>query len=499
MADLIYPTVDLFLYDLRDGLGQSNPEITKNRDLFIQKFAAIDDNDENKRRINDNDDQFEAEFVELLGESKLIEKFKCKAKPCEGYYYPVRLSDTYGLLLDCSVQDKTSLFPVYWIADIKKIIEEKLKSQVATLGQTWMIYGQLPSDSTQSHESVAEECFKALMPNGNWKQDLKGQGYFLGGTIFELWRHRLVLVDKNTPPLPEVSPQLPKPENYHVIIVIYPDEPSASKSGDFLDDWMRLFCYRNKILFAYSQSRKLKQSLKADFQNIQNYIALFKNNNSQGADLKKLQQDLNEAEGTFSTYTIDLSYFEYQIRTLEINLYNYEQRLDTLREHLQSVSLKSDIKFLESFSRDCKNKYQLQMQKDYENLSPGWRLLEVFLNFVRARVEVDQAQSDRSFQETLEAAGVGFAVAAIAATAISPFMEKITQPLAKQDSKPSPTPQPTVARSNPAPPPPTTGLLSPELLPWFNLVMTVMVSVILGMLSRCWASWWVRSRSFCKR
>ncbi|WP_249103880.1 hypothetical protein [Argonema galeatum] len=256
---------------------------------------------------------------------------------------------------------------------------------------------------------------------------------------------------------------------------------------------MRLFCDRNKILFAYSQSRDLKQSLKADFQKIQNYIAFFKSNNSQGADIRKLQQVLNEAEGTFSTYAIDLSYFEYQIRTLEINLYNYEQRLTTLREHLQSESFKSDLKFLENFSCDCKNKYQLQMQKDYENLSPGLRLLEVFLNFVRARVEIDQAESDRFFQETLEVAGVGFAVAAIAATAISPFMEKITQPLAKQDYKPSPTPQPTVARSTSAPPPPTTGLLSPELLPWFNLVMTVLVSVILGMLARCLARWWVRS------
>lgn len=108
----------------------------------------------------------------------------------------------------------------------------------------------------------------------------------------------------------------------------------------------------------------------------------------------------------------------------------------------------------------------------------------------------------RSFQETLEVAGVGLAVTAfaqccvssIAATAISPFMEKITQPLAKQDSKPSPARQPTVARSTPAPPPPTTGLLSPELLPWFNLVMTILVSFILGMLARCLASWWVRSR-----
>lgn len=35
---LIYPTVDLFLYDLADGLGQNNEEIQENRRRFWQRI-----------------------------------------------------------------------------------------------------------------------------------------------------------------------------------------------------------------------------------------------------------------------------------------------------------------------------------------------------------------------------------------------------------------------------------------------------------------------------
>lgn len=49
--------------------------------------------------------------------------------PVEGYYYPVRLGDTYGLLLDCSVNNQTELQPTESFAYLKAEIEQKrLKS-----------------------------------------------------------------------------------------------------------------------------------------------------------------------------------------------------------------------------------------------------------------------------------------------------------------------------------------------------------------------------------
>ncbi len=40
MADLIYPTLDLFLYDLRNGLGDTDADIEQNRTHFQQKLPV---------------------------------------------------------------------------------------------------------------------------------------------------------------------------------------------------------------------------------------------------------------------------------------------------------------------------------------------------------------------------------------------------------------------------------------------------------------------------
>ena len=37
-TDLIYPTIDLFLYDLKAGLGEEDPKTDENRRQFWQKI-----------------------------------------------------------------------------------------------------------------------------------------------------------------------------------------------------------------------------------------------------------------------------------------------------------------------------------------------------------------------------------------------------------------------------------------------------------------------------
>ncbi len=59
---------------------------------------------------------------------------------------------------------------------------------------------QLPQSDERSPEESAKDCYKALMPDSNWKQDLEGQGTFLGATIFELLRYRLRI--KESPETP---------------------------------------------------------------------------------------------------------------------------------------------------------------------------------------------------------------------------------------------------------------------------------------------------------
>ncbi len=91
MADLIYPNLFLFLYDLRESLGESPEDLEKNRQIFASKLP------ENLHNVLFKlDGVIETEYLELL--TQRIEYFRDDI-PDEGYYYPVRLNDTYGLLI----------------------------------------------------------------------------------------------------------------------------------------------------------------------------------------------------------------------------------------------------------------------------------------------------------------------------------------------------------------------------------------------------------------
>ncbi|NJL10377.1 MAG: hypothetical protein HC908_10000 [Calothrix sp. SM1_7_51] len=169
MSQLLYPTINLFLYDLRNGLGQSPKDIEQNRSRFKSRFPESIQN-----ILFELDHDLEVEYVELLGNQR-IEKFYDTNSLYEGYYYPVRLGDTYGLLLDCSVNNKTYHYSANSFAKIKSEINLRLNHQSANIGQTWLLTASLSDNANSNPEAVAKECYQALMPSGNWEKDLRGK------------------------------------------------------------------------------------------------------------------------------------------------------------------------------------------------------------------------------------------------------------------------------------------------------------------------------------
>ncbi len=397
MNGIIFPTLDLFLYDLRNGLGDSQEEIDQNRAYFQKKLPEIV-----HPFLFQSDTYFEDEYVELLAKPN-IKGFETKSEPYpfQGYYYPVRLSDVYGLVLDCSVNNQIEPQPAECFQELKAEIERRLNGQTANIGQTWMVSGWLSHTEVNSPEDIAKACYKALMPDSNWEQDIEGQGKFLGATIFELSRYRLVMHEQTLSP--ETIEKIQ--ENQHVIIILYPNKATAEKSARFYSDWLRLFCYRQKILWAYGQSRFLKQTIKNYFTAIEEDRQSIHPNQSKYRELERFSKILIRVQDTLNNYTIDLNKLSFQSSTIDINLSNYKKRLERIEKKSES-----ELKFLEEFAKLVEEKYQHQITKDSENLERGLKLLEDTTNAVRSRIEVAKAERDRNFQDTFAVIAVGWSV-----------------------------------------------------------------------------------------
>ncbi|MFN6484480.1 MULTISPECIES: hypothetical protein [unclassified Nostoc] len=79
MSDLIYPTLDLFLYGLKTSLNTTDAETQKNKAAFLAQLPS-------DTQFNDPD--IETEYLELTHPAQI--NFISHNQTVEGYYYPVR-------------------------------------------------------------------------------------------------------------------------------------------------------------------------------------------------------------------------------------------------------------------------------------------------------------------------------------------------------------------------------------------------------------------------
>ncbi|WP_159788937.1 hypothetical protein [Sodalinema gerasimenkoae] len=452
MSQLIYPNLFCFIYDLKEGLGFSKNELRRSQENFANRLPKI------SHILSENDHNFETEYHELLPTK--IEKFTDPEDGYSGYYYPVRLNDTYGILVACSPPENAKIYSANQvIAKLKTKIDETLAAQPGTLGTSWVILAHLPEGDHNDRSNVARDCYQALMENhasqsfANWETDLEGQGEFLGGTLFELSQYNVSPKSKNTNytknyDFENYSQNLLEnlQVSHHVLIELYPTSSAAKIAASFNFDWIRLFCYRHKILFAYTQSRFIKQQLKEGYRSIKEFMSLFQKERQSNPSLRQLKKKLLQAQYSLYHYSIDLNQFADQIRTMEVNLLNYERRIKVIQEKANKetqIKIISDYSylndwgfdlssldwqlvpqsmidfisphnfgFMDKFRQDFSNKYMLQVEKDYESLSPGLILLEELINSIYGITDLDQAQRDRTFQIWVGIVGIGLAIGA---------------------------------------------------------------------------------------
>ena len=425
---IIYPSIDLFLYDLKDGLGQDEAKVDQNCQQFCQKIYG----DLDKTSFQEKYAQFqkyqnsEADAIELL-ETIRTREFEF---PLDGYYYPLQLGDTYALQVDYSGKrdangkrndDEQELDDKPFLK-LKQEIIQHISQQTGTLGQTWLIWGQLTRSSNKSDfkiEQIAKDCYNQIVSNGNWHEDFIGKGSLLGGTVFELWYRpeNLGLAGK------EFWEKF-RQESHHVLIWLLPYNQTPDDMRKQVQavyyDLMRLCQYRHKIVWSYYQSRYQKSILKREYIEIQPLIAqssqLPKQLQNDSLNLARLQETLATNLINLSDYTIALNALENQNRTLQINLDNYKARLDEMTIKYTD----SDLDFLKFFSEReiYAKKYQRQIEADYANLSPGLTLLQNLNSTIQGIIDLEQTKTDRTLNTTIALAGIGLATSQIASAVI---------------------------------------------------------------------------------
>ena len=183
-------------------------------------------------------------------------------------------------------------------------------------------------------------------------------------------------------------------------------------------DFLRLFQYRHKVVWAYYQSRHQKFVLKKEYIEIQPSINqtsdLPRQLQANKMKLNQLQKTLTDNLINLSDYTIALNYLENQRRTIKVNLENYKIR----STEMSTKYTGSNLEFLKKFSEGdiYAQKYQRQIDADYESLSPGLTLLENLNSAIQGIIDLEQTKSDRALDNTIAIASVGLAISGLTAT-----------------------------------------------------------------------------------
>ncbi|MEB3831867.1 hypothetical protein [Phormidium sp. CCY1219] len=405
---IIYPTIDVFQYDLADGLGQSEEKIKQNRQKFWQKLSPKITPEEAENYAKAESEA--SPFVELLGDKK----YQPFPHPQDGYYYPVKVGDTYALLIDCSGEkeprDKKGKGKAIAVL---KYIDEMVRAKLHTppsIGESWLVWGQLPIEG-QDRKKTAQDCLKhlSLFADFKWEKDLKGTGEFCGATFYDLWR---VPSDRGT-----------LAHNRHLVICLFQPHASPEKIQHLLPDFIQLFRFRNKVIWAYRQSRQLKSDMKQAAQVIQTIVKALPNQVKDGAvNLKLLQDYLADTLTILSTYGNYLSRLEEQQHTLAANLKNYQRRVEKIAQ-LDKNNGDCRVEVFREFADYAMEKYQPQIESDIASLSAGLRLLENAIKTIEGIINLEQTKSDRALNLTVAAVGTGLAVSGVTATVATSYYQ----------------------------------------------------------------------------
>lgn len=340
--------------------------------------------------------------------------------PITGLATPIRIHDTYTLALNLRRPEleengkKTKLLNPNFLELLNPsgcLMPTEIGS---SLGQTLLLtvwYTEekqwLPWKSLQNRQKLrelADNCLREFIPNEYSCPDFYREGQLFDSPIFEYG----VPTQGNN--------------DCHVLIWIFCEPDTDKKFINHYSSFVNLFCYLNKVVTSYKLSRKVHDALRVEYEAIEPYIEkIFQ---GMPVDKKLTQKELNQ----FKTYLKEIpqKYLSYNQLTRDLDIYrlnidinsqNYKREL----KDIQSQLPRENLSFLSQFfDADCRL-FKEQLQSDLGYFQHGGALLEKAMIAIQNRVDIEQVESDRAFQNTITIMGVGLTSAAVGAT-VAPYV-----------------------------------------------------------------------------
>jgi hypothetical protein len=397
-VDLIYPTINLFQYNLREGLGNDESNMLARSQSFYQKFLPdLKDLETYRQR-----EQGDRELTELLSS-----RYQLLSKPLDGFYYPVQLGDTYALQLNYSgklIGDKPDKQPKDYQTAVSDLELAKILPPLDgnSLGQTLLLTAFVEDRQLDKLE-IAKDCDRQI--TGKTSTELArsiSRGKWLGGELFEFWTPPQSLQVDNFQKIIEHHP--------HTIVWLFPaanlDEIDSKTIPDTYQDWIRLLHYRHKIFYAYYQSQWLKQQLKIANIAISKIATRLKTENS---SLHHLQRLLFDTLAEFQSYGKNVQFLADQQQTIATNRENYRSRC----EAMIAKDANHSLQFLLEFETKYGNKYQRQIIADRAHLDSGLKVLENLSHTIQGTIQIEQTKSDRFTNLLIASVGSGLAISQV--------------------------------------------------------------------------------------
>jgi tetrahydromethanopterin S-methyltransferase subunit G len=350
------------------------------------------------------------------------QKFPDSTNKIEGSLRFCILDDSEGILarIGCPETDENKDLE---ITEVKEFNPNNLiipNSYQDWLGQTILIVYksktyQEPSKSDL--RQVANECLKYLFSETSQIPSFYRDSELFNSHIFEY---------------SSIQSQLQ-------IFVYRIDDDIEQKLGSILQPLFELFYHRHKITKAFIDSCKTINLAHEYYEKIQNHIENLerKLDSKESEYFKELKANIKQLLRDQLEYQKLLQFLEDIDNTISIHIYNYQQKLSEICDkcQLQPEKLTTFNLFIEKTVPYI----QRQIKGDLGYLQHGTNLIDTAIASIRGIVEIEQAESDRLWQEQekdrdhqlqtlIAVVGVGIGVAGVTATAFPYYLKPPDSP-----------------------------------------------------------------------